>query len=218
MGFDLHGKTAGIIGTGKIGQIMIDIMKGFGMKIYAYDLFPNESYAKENGVEYTDLETLYKESDVISLHCPLTPETHYLINDKAIELMKPGILLINTGRGLLIDSKALINGLKSGKIGGAGLDVYEEEAKYFFEDFSSSSISDDILARLMTFPNVLITSHQGFFTKEALQNIAETSLQNIKDFYDDKVLKNEICYQCHGDCVKPGKKRCFQIKRSNQET
>lgn len=212
MGFDLHGKTAGIIGTGKIGQIMINIMKGFGMKIYAYDLFPNESYAQENGVEYTDLETIYKESDVISLHCPLTPETHYLINEKAIELMKPGILLINTGRGLLIDTRALIDGLKSGKIGGAGLDVYEEEAKYFFEDFSSSSISDDILARLMTFPNVLITSHQGFFTKEALQNIAETSLQNIKDFYEDKALKNEICYQCRGKCVKPGKKRCFEIK------
>lgn len=210
MGFDLHGKTAGVIGTGKIGQVFIDIMKGFGMRILAYDLFPNESYAKEAGIEYADLKTLYSESDVISLHCPLTPETHYLIDDEAIEAMKPGVLLINTGRGLLINTKALINGLKKGKIGGAGLDVYEEEADYFFEDFSSETIGDDVLARLMTFPNVLITSHQGFFTKEALHNIAETTLQNIKDFFDDEVLTNEICYQCSGNCVKPGKKRCFQ--------
>lgn len=209
MGFDLHGKTAGIIGTGKIGQCLISILKGFGMKVLAYDLFPNETYAKDEGIEYTDLETLYKKSDVISLHCPLTPETHYLINDTAINLMKTGVLLINTGRGLLIDTKALIYGLKQGKIGGAGLDVYEEEAHYFFEDFSNETISDDVLARLMTFPNVLITSHQGFFTKEALHNIAETTLQNIKDFFDDKILTNEICYQCKGKCVKPGKKRCF---------
>ena len=209
MGFDLHGKTAGVIGTGKIGQVFIDIMKGFGMRILAYDLYPNESYAKQAGIQYTDLKTLYKESDVISLHCPLTPETHYLIDDEAIEAMKPGVLLINTGRGLLINTKALISGLKKGKIGGAGLDVYEEEADYFFEDFSSETIGDDILARLMTFPNVLITSHQGFFTKEALHNIAETTLQNIKDFFDDEVLSNEICYQCNGNCVKPGEKRCF---------
>jgi len=209
MGFDLYGKTAGVIGTGKIGQVFIDIMKGFGMKILAYDLFPNEHYAKDAGIEYTDLHTLYKESDVISLHCPLTPETHYLIDEEAFEIMKPNALLINTGRGLLIKTTALINALKKGKIGGAGLDVYEEEADYFFEDFSSSTISDDVLARLMTFPNVLITSHQGFFTKEALGNIAETTLQNIKDFFDDKVLKNEVCYQCENNCVKPGAKRCF---------
>jgi D-lactate dehydrogenase len=209
MGFDLHGKTAGVIGTGKIGQCLISILKGFGMKVLAYDLYPNEAYAKKADIEYTDLETLYKESDVISLHCPLTPETHYLINDKAISLMKANVLLINTGRGLLIDTKALITGLKHGKIGGAGLDVYEEEAKYFFEDFSNSAIGDDVLARLMTFPNVLITSHQGFFTKEALHNIAETTLQNINDFFEDKRLSNEICYHCSGDCVKPGKKRCF---------
>jgi D-lactate dehydrogenase len=209
MGFDLHGKTAGVIGTGKIGQCLIDILKGFGMKILAYDLYPNEEYAKESGIEYTDLPTLYKESDVISLHCPLTPETHYLIDDDAIELMKPGALLINTGRGQLIKTKALVNGLKKNKIGGAGLDVYEEEAEYFFEDFSSSTIGDDVLARLMTFPNVLITSHQGFFTQEALHNIAETTLQNIQDFFDDKTLDNEICYQCNGKCLKPGQKRCW---------
>ncbi len=209
MGFDLHGKTAGIIGTGKIGQSLISILKGYGMRILAFDLFPNHEYAKTAGIEYTDLKTLYKESEVISLHCPLTPETHYLINDEAVDLMKPGVILINTGRGLLINTLALIKGLKSGKIGGAGLDVYEEEAKYFFEDFSNSAISDDILARLMTFPNVLITSHQGFFTREALLSIAETTLQNISDFYNDKVLQHEICYKCNGNCVKPGKKRCF---------
>jgi len=209
MGFDLHGKTAGVIGTGKIGQCLISILKGYGMRVLAFDLYPNHEYAKSVGIEYTDLETLYKESEVISLHCPLTPETHYLINDKAINMMKPGVLLINTGRGQLINTLALIRGLKSGKIGGAGLDVYEEEAKYFFEDFSNSAISDDVLARLMTFPNVLITSHQAFFTREALQSIAETTLQNIRDFYDDKTLNNEICYQCGGNCVKPGKKRCF---------
>ena len=209
MGFDLHGKTAGVIGTGKIGQVFIDIMKGFGMRILAYDLFPNKQYAKEAGIEYTDLQTLYRESDVISLHCPLTPETHYLINDEAIEVMKKGVLLINTGRGQLIKTKSLISGLKKGKVGGAGLDVYEEEADYFFEDFSSATIGDDVLARLMTFPNVLITSHQGFFTREALHNIAETTLQNIKDFFEDNILENEICYQCGGNCVKPGQKRCF---------
>jgi len=209
MGFDLHGKTAGVIGTGKIGQCLISILKGYGMRVLASDLYPNHEYAKNAGIEYTDLETLYRESDVISLHCPLTPETHYLIDNKAIDMMKPGVLLINTGRGQLINSLALIKGLKSGKIGGAGLDVYEEEAKYFFEDFSNSTISDDVLARLMTFPNVLITSHQAFFTREALKSIAETTLQNISDFFSDNVLENEICYQCNSNCVKPGKKRCF---------
>ncbi|MCF7832369.1 MAG: 2-hydroxyacid dehydrogenase [Candidatus Marinimicrobia bacterium] len=209
MGFDLHGKTAGVIGTGKIGQCLISILKGYGMRVLAFDLYPNLEYAKNVGIEYTDLETLYKESDVISLHCPLTPETHYMINKETIGMMKPGVLLINTGRGQLINTLALIKGLKSGIIGGAGLDVYEEEAKYFFEDFSNSAIGDDVLARLMTFPNVLITSHQAFFTREALQSIAETTLQNVRDFFDDNALKNEICYQCGGTCVKPGKKRCF---------
>lgn len=209
MGFDLHGKTAGIIGAGKIGQCLIDILKGCGMRILAYDLHPKINWAKEKGVIYTDLEQLYRESDVISLHCPLTPETHYLINDDAISMMKPGVLLINTGRGLLINTRALIKGLKSGKIGGAGLDVYEEEAEYFFEDFSDSAISDDVLARLMTFPNVLITSHQAFFTREALQNIADTTLKNIDDFFNERPLKNEICYHCKGNCVKPGQKRCW---------
>jgi D-lactate dehydrogenase len=132
-----------------------------------------------------------------------------MINAEAIENMKEGVLLINTGRGQLIDTRALINGLKKGRIGGAGLDVYEEEAEYFFEDFSDSAIDDDVLARLMTFPNVLITSHQAFFTREALQNIADTTLGNADDFFHDRFLENEICYRCGGECVKPGKKRCF---------
>ncbi|MFO7841558.1 MAG: 2-hydroxyacid dehydrogenase [Fidelibacterota bacterium] len=209
MGFDLHGKTAGIIGTGKIGQCLIDILQGCGMRIVAYDPYPNKSYAEESGITYTDLQTLYRESDIISLHCPLTPETYYLINEDAINNMKKGVLLINTGRGKLIDTKALIEGLKKKKIGGAGLDVYEEEANYFFEDFSDSAISDDVLARLMTFPNVLITSHQAFFTQEALRDIAQTTLRNIDDFFHDRRLENEICYQCARKCVKPGKKRCW---------
>lgn len=209
MGFDLHGKTAGVVGTGKIGQCLIDILLGCGMRILAHDPNPNRAYAEEKGILYTDLEQLYRESDVVSLHCPLTPETHYLINEKAIEQMKPGVLLINTGRGQLINSRALIRGLKSGKIGAAGLDVYEEEAEYFFEDFSNSAIDDDVLARLMTFPNVLITSHQAFFTREALQNIADTTLKNIDDFFNDRPLLNEICYHCTGNCVKPGKKSCW---------
>ncbi len=209
MGFDLHGKTAGVIGTGKIGQCLISILKGYGMRVLANDHYPNKAYAEATGIEYVDLETLYRESDVISLHCPLTPETRYMINDEAIGKMKKGVLLINTGRGELIDTRAMIRGLKKGIIGGAGLDVYEEEAEYFFEDFSNSAIGDDILARLMTFPNVLVTSHQGFFTREALRNIAETTLQNIDDFFEGRVLQNEICYRCEKNCVKPGKIRCF---------
>ncbi len=209
MGFDLHGKTAGIIGTGKIGQCLISILQGCGMRILAYDPFPNTSYAKETGIEYTGLKTLYRQSDLISLHCPLTPETHYLINEEAISEMKEGVLLINTGRGKLIDTRALIDGLKKKRIGGAGLDVYEEEANYFFEDFSDAAVSDDVLARLMTFPNVLITSHQAFFTQEALRNIADTTLGNIDDFFHDRRLENEICYRCGRKCVRPGEKRCW---------
>ncbi len=215
LGFDMYGKTAGIIGTGQIGKVLINILKGFGMKVLANDAFPNKELAEKTGFEYTDLGTLYKNSDIISLHCPLTPETQYLINKESIGAMKDGVMLINTSRGKLIDTKALIAGLKSGKIGYAGLDVYEEESEYFFEDFSSQNINDDILARLLTFNNVLITSHQAFFTKEALTNIASTTLQNIKDFFDNKELKNEICYRCGqvtGQCSKKEKGKCFEIK------
>jgi len=209
LGFDLYGKTAGIIGTGQIGRCMIDILKGFGMKVFAYDPNPDNQYAKEAGCSYVDLDTLYAKSDIISLHCPLTPQTYHLINSKSIARMKKGVMIINTGRGGLIYTKDLIEGLKGGDIGSAGLDVYEEESEYFFEDFSASMISDDVLARLLTFPNVLVTSHQGFFTEEALTNIAETTLGNLKDFFQGGYLKNEVCYRCDKDCRKKKQKRCF---------
>lgn len=210
IGFDMHGKTAGIIGTGKIGKVLIHILSGFGMKILAYDPFPDVEFAKANDVTYVDLLTLYRKSDVISLNCPLSKETFHMINEKAIAEMKSGVMLINTGRGHLIDTQALIEGLKNQKIDSAGLDVYEEESKYFFEDFSNQILSDDTLARLLTFNNVLITSHQGFFTKEAMKNIAETTCQNIRDFFDDKPLVNEICYHCNNSvCQKKKNGKCF---------
>lgn len=212
LGFDMHGKTAGVIGTGQIGRVLISILKGFGMKVLAYDTFENKEAAINLGFEYVQLEEIYKKSDIISLHCPLTPETQYLINEKSIGLMKNGVMLINTSRGKLIDTKALIKGLKSGKIGYAGLDVYEEEGDTFFEDLSSTILTDDVLARLLTFHNVLITSHQAFFTQEALDNIAATTFNNIKDFFEDKPLKNEICYHCGQDtmnCDKIKNGRCF---------
>lgn len=210
LGFDMHGKTVGIIGTGKIGRTLIQILKGFGVNIIAYDHSPDEKYATENNIEYVTLETLYNRSDIISLHCPLTPETEHLINEDAIKEMKEGVLIINTGRGKLVDTEALIAGLKNGKIGSAGLDVYEEESEYFFEDKSDKPIADDKLARLLTFPNVLVTSHQGFFTKEALQKIAFTTLNNFKEFFSGGYLENEICYKCNKPCIKKEKKRCFK--------
>jgi len=209
LGFDMHEKTAGVIGTGKIGKCLISILKGFGMKILAYDTYPDREYEKKENITYVDLDNLYKHSDVISLHCPLTPQTKHMINSESISRMKEGVMIINTGRGKLINTKALIEGLKSGKIGSAGLDVYEEESEYFFEDFSNSMIEDDVLARLLTFPNVLITSHQGFFTTEALHNIADTTLSNIVEFFKGGFLKNEICYRCDEVCLKKQGKRCF---------
>ncbi len=202
VGFDMHGKTAGVIGTGAIGRSLISILRGFGMKVLAYDPFPNQDYAKANDVTYVELPELYRQSDIISLHCPLTPETKYMINATTIPTLKDGVVLINTGRGGLIDTKALINGLKSGKIGAAGLDVYEEESDYFFEDRSTEMIADDVLARLLTFPNVLITSHQAFLTEDALKNIADTTLNNLKNYFEDGRLTNEICYQCESPCPK----------------
>jgi D-lactate dehydrogenase len=210
LGFDMHAKTAGVIGTGKIGRILIKILKGFGMNVIAYDLYPNKAMEEETGFKYVDLKTVYKESDIISLHCPLTKETYHLINEEALNAMKNNIMLINTGRGKLIDTKALIDALKSKKIGFAGLDVYEEENEYFFEDFSGSVISDDTLARLLTFNNVIISSHQAFFTREAMESIAKTTLQNIKDFLENKLLANEICYKCENKpCRKKESGKCF---------
>jgi D-lactate dehydrogenase len=196
LGFDMHGKTAGVVGTGKIGKIAIQILKGFGMRVLATDKYPDQKFAQKCGCEYVPQEELYKESDVITLHCPLTPENIHMINEQSIAKMKDGVMIINTGRGKLINTRDLISGLKSLKIGSAGLDVYEEEGDYFFEDFSAEAIEDDVLARILTFPNVLITSHQAFFTREALQNIAETTLENIRLFFEEKKLPNEICYKC----------------------
>ena len=209
LGFDMHGKCAAVIGTGKIGRCMISILKGFGMRILVHDPFPDAEYAAANGLEYVSLEQIYSEADIISLHCPLTPETEYMINADSLDKMKKGIMIINTGRGKLIKTTDLIDALKSGKVGSAGLDVYEEESEYFFEDKSMEMITDDTLARLMVFPNVLITSHQAFFTREALRNIAETTLNNLKEFFDGGYLENEICYNCSGPCVKKEGQRCF---------
>lgn len=192
MGFDMHGKTAGIIGTGKIAKILIRILKGFGMNILAYDLYPDYNFAREEQIVYTSLDELYHSSDIISLHCPLTEQTKYLINDYSISKMKDGVMIINTGRGQLIHTNALIEGLKNKRIGSAGLDVYEEEGEYFYEDKSDRIIDDDVLARLLSFNNVIVTSHQAFFTHEAMSNIAVTTLQNIKDFLSQKPLLNEV--------------------------
>ena len=196
LGFDLFGKTAGIIGTGRIAKIVINILRGFGMKVIAYDLYRDEKAAKDMGFEYVALDTLCANSDIISLHCPLTAETEYMINRESIGKMKDGVMIVNTGRGKLIETTALINGLKSKKIGMAALDVYEEEADYFFEDYSDKILNDDILARLLTFNNVLVTSHQAFFTEEALGDIAEITLKNIRDFERGRELENEVKYIC----------------------
>ncbi len=178
-GFDLHGKTVGVIGTGKIGKVFADICKGFGMRVLTYDKFPDA----KSGLDYVPLDTLFRESDVISLHCPLTDETRHLVNDDSVEEMKAGVVIINTSRGALIDTESLINGLKTGLIGAACLDVYEEEADLFYEDMSGQIIQDDNLVRLIGMPNVIVTSHQAFLTHEALDNIASTTVSNIQNFF-----------------------------------
>ncbi len=188
MGFDLHGKTAGVIGTGKIGRTFIDICRGFGMNVIANDPFP----AENSGITYVSREELFRQSDIISLHCPLTEDTRYIINEHALSLMKPETLIVNTSRGKLIDSEALLAALNEKRIGGAALDVYEEETDLFFEDNSDKLITDDTLSLLVSRPNVLITSHQAFFTREAMQSIAETTLQSISDFFAGRELKYEI--------------------------
>ena len=191
-GRDLHGLTGGILGTGKIGQIMADILKGFGMKVICYDPFPNEKWAKEKGFSYVDIDTIFKESDVLSFHCPLTDETYHIVNHDNMKKMKSDAVIINTGRGALIDTKALVHALKHKHIGGAALDVYEEESAFFFKDCSAEIIADDVLARLLTFPNVLITGHQAFLTTAALSNIAEVTLNNFSSFLSGKELVNKV--------------------------
>jgi len=191
MGFDLHGTTVGVVGTGHIGRIFCGIMKGFGCTVIAHDVFPNDE-CKQLGVEYVPLDELYVRSDINSLHCPLTPDTHHMINAQSIAAMKPGVMIINTSRGALVDAVALIEGLKNGAVGSVGLDVYEEEADLFFEDLSNTVITDDIFARLTTFPNVLITGHQAFFTRQALENIASITLSNLSQLEKGEPCPNEI--------------------------
>jgi D-lactate dehydrogenase len=194
-GQELHGKTAGVIGSGQIGSIVVRLLTAFGMKVLVHDIMKNEQLVKETKCIYTDLETLYKEADVISLHCPLLPENKYLINKRSIAQMKEGVMIINTSRGGLVHTGDLIEGLKSKKIGGAALDVYEEEERFFYEDLSPSFIDDDVLARLMTFPNVFVSAHQAFFTDEAVREIAHTTLSNIRCFFEGKPLQNEVFLQ-----------------------
>lgn len=208
-GVDLYGKTVGVIGTGKIGKAFISICKGFGMKVLAYDLYP----AQNADFEYVKLDYLLKNSDVISLHCPLTEETNKIIDSDAFSKMKKGVYLLNTSRGMLIDSEALLEALNNGTVKAAGLDVYEEESDLFFEDNSDTLIKDDVLSLLVSKQNVLLTSHQAFLTKEALQSIANVTLSNLDAFFEGKPLENEVCYHCHSNapenCVKNEKGRCF---------
>lgn len=192
VGFDMHGKTVGVIGTGRIGQAFAKIAHGFGCRVLAYDLVPNGELCDMGVAEFVSLETVYTQSDIISLHVPLTPSTRHMVDAKAISIMKPGVLLINTGRGALIETRCLVDALKAHKIAGAGLDVYEEEDGVFFHDLSCEGISDDLLARLLTFPNVVITSHQAFLTHEALSNIATTTLKNLTQFEKGEKLENQV--------------------------
>jgi D-lactate dehydrogenase len=194
MGFDLHGKTVGIIGTGKIGLIFAQIMHGFGCPLLGYDLYPNDRFKTIENARYVDLPELLANSDIISLHCPLTPDNRYLINTETISQMKKGVMLINTSRGLLIDTKAVIEGIKSGIIGYLGIDVYEEEENLFFRDLSDTIIQDDTFQLLQSFPNVVITAHQAFFTQNALTDISTTTMESITDFAQGNPLKNQIKY------------------------
>ncbi|MCC9606785.1 2-hydroxyacid dehydrogenase [Blastopirellula sp. JC732] len=191
LGFDLHGKTIGVVGTGKIGQIAASILQGFGCRILAFDVHQNPECVAA-GVEYVELDQLFAESDVVTLHCPLLPSTKYLVNEASIAKMKPGVMLINTSRGGLVDAKAVIEGLKTGQIGYVGLDVYEEEADLFFEDRSELVIQDDVFSRLLTFPNVLITGHQAFFTRNALEAISQVTTENLRQFLKGEKLANEV--------------------------
>lgn len=207
-GFDLHGKTVGVIGTGRIGRVFIDICRGFGMKVLAYDKYHAEGLDNGDSVRYVTLDELFAGSDIISLHCPLNDETHHIIDESSLLKCKQGVVIINTSRGALVDAESLLTAIKSRKVGAACLDVYEEESDLFFEDFSGHIVEDDTLARLISMPNVIVTSHQAFLTEEALSNIAETTVKNIVEFFDTGRCKNELCFRngAASDC-KEGK--CF---------
>jgi len=207
-GFDLYGKTVGVIGTGRIGRVFIDICRGFGMKILAYDKFPAKGLDNGDTIRYVEPDELFANSDIISLHCPLTDETYHTIDEASLDKCKKGVVILNTSRGALVDASALLEGIKSRKVGAACLDVYEEESDLFFEDNSGHIMEDDVLARLISMPNVIVTSHQAFLTEEALENIAETTVENLVSFFEKGQCPNELCYRCGGteDC-KDGK--CF---------
>ena len=204
-GIELRGKTVGIVGTGRIGRAFIEICRGFGMKVIAYDKFPAE------GIDYVSLDELFARADIISLHCPLTEETRHLINRESVGKMKKGVVIVNTSRGGLIESEALLDGIKERKIGAACLDVYEEESDVFFRDFSGHIMDDDTLARLITMPNVLLTSHQAFLTEEALDSIAEQTVGNLVEFFAEGRSENELCYRCgrQEECRKKRSGKCF---------
>lgn len=207
-GFDLHGKTVGVIGTGRIGRVFVDICRGFGMKVLAYDKFPSAELENDDMVRYVALGELFAHSDIISLHCPLNEETEHIIDEESLNKCKMGVVIINTSRGALVDAEALLSAIKSRKVGAACLDVYEEESELFFEDFSGHIVEDDTLARLISMPNVIVTSHQAFLTEEALSNIAETTVKNIVELKETGKCPNELCYRggVAADC-KTGK--CF---------
>ena len=206
-GFDLNGKTAGIVGTGKIARIFIKILRGLGVNVIAYDKFPNEQAAIDEEFKYVTLDELYANSDIISLHCPLTPETEHIIGYESMEKMKRGVIILNTGRGKLIDTSILIEALKDGRVGAAGLDVYEDESDYFFEDKSANVMQDDVLARLLAFNNVLLTSHQAFLTNEALDNIVETTFDNILKYASKEEVENVVWYDEETQKVVEGPKK-----------
>lgn len=192
-GFDLHGKTVGVIGTGRIGKAFIEICKGFGMKVLAYDKYPSNEIENGDNVRYVQLKELFECSDIISLHCPLNDETYHMIDENALNICKKGVVLLNTSRGALVDAEAVLSGIKSRKVGAACLDVYEEESDLFFEDNSGHIMQDDTLARLISMPNVIVTSHQAFLTEEALENIAETTIKNIDELFKTGHCANELC-------------------------
>ena len=207
-GFDLHGKTVGVIGTGRIGRVFIDICRGFGMKVLCYDKFPAPDLDNGDTVRYVSPDELFAGSDVISLHCPLTEETYHIIDGDSLAKCRRGVVLLNTSRGALVDAEALLSAIKSRKVGAACLDVYEEESDLFFEDNSGHILEDDVLARLISMPNVIVTSHQAFLTEEALSNIAETTVQNLVEILATGSCPNELCYR-GGTAEDCKTKKCF---------
>jgi len=206
-GFDLHGKTVGVIGTGKIGRVFIDICRGFGKRELAYEMYPSDE-VKNKGTEYVSLDTLLRESDIISLHCPLTEENRHMIDAEALAMCKKGVVLINTSRGALVDAEALLAAIKARQVGAACLDVYEEESDLFFEDNSGHILEDDTLARLISMPNIIVTSHQAFLTEDALENIAETTINNLLLLSESGKCPNEVCFK-HGEARDCKDGKCF---------